>query len=650
MVLNTNYQTVMAGTSYYRAASSVVVDDQLTETMSAITFLKTRVLAILTPATTAYTRVSALFNVLLDILDNGAETAPAYTFNPPTGASDNIINASLILQANKEFIAEETVAYIPSNFTYNTATCARDTGLIVDSIAFDLLYGGTSQSVFAGLQYWNKDGYIGDVGAEIAPINDALSYLRDAVQSIVTPIGGYDAATRSGDLFAHILDVVNYGTSGITDQIEPNGIASTTSTIVNSYNAILAAKTTLQSDTIAYINSTYPSLVYNTTTCYRDVGYIINSVAFDFLHSGNRQSFMSGVYYYQFDGGSINIPNEIPQTTAAYNFIKTLGGNIITGVVSTATYQNVVAQVTSTNIATSAEVTLIADKISTITNIINNGPSVAPARVPIGLTATNTTSTINAFNLLLANREFIKAETVAYIDSTFVNNTYNTSTCKRDVGYIIDAVTYDILYGGNSQTAKAADAYYDGAVFRLADNEKVNTILAYDFIKSIVDECILGTPALVLQTAVSQQFLDPASSTESARAQSLLGIVSNIIENAYSSTVTIQETVGSNVADNTVVTFHKYSMIQSSAHNFEWIGAGVNINAALPSLGGVPITENQAIMVNGGKVYFTGTDQQGDFRIGSDLVINNNIGTISGRTFTKSLFAVMTPYILTIGR
>ena len=650
MVLNSNYQTVLAGTSYYRAESSVVVGTQLTETVSAITFLKNRVVVLLASPSTARTRVSNLFDILLNILSNGLSSAPAYTFNPPTGASDNTINAVAMLQANKGFIAEETVAYIPATFTYNTATCARDTGLIVDSIAFDLLYGGTSQSAFAGLQYWNKNGYTGLIGTELGPINDALSYIRSSVESIVTPIGGGDAAARSGTLFDHILDVVNYGTDGVTDQIIPNGLASTTSTIVNCYNAMLSNKTTIQANTVAHISSTYPLIAYNTTTFYRDVGYIIDSVAFDFLHGGNRQSFTSGVYYYQFDGGSINIPNEIPQTTDAYNFIKTLGANIVTGYVSTTTYQNVLVQVTSTNVATSIEVALIAEKISTITNIINNGPSVAPPHVSIGLTPSSTTSTVNAFNLLLANREFIKAETVAYINDTYVGKTYSTATCKRDVGYIIDAVSYDIMYGGNSQTAKAADAYYDGAVFRIADSEKANTIAAYNFIRSIIDECILGTPALSLQTVVLQQFLDPATSTESAKAQSLVGIVSNIIENAYSSDVTIQQNIANNIADNTPATFHKYSMIQSSSHNFEWIGAGININAALPSLGGVPITENQAIMINGGKVYFTGTDQQGDFRIGSGLVINNNIGTISGRTFTKSLFAVMTPYILAIGR
>ena len=85
-------------------------------------------------------------------MQNGLGVTPAINYNPPTTSSVYTQNAVLQLQANREFIAEETVAYV-SGFTYNTATCYRDTGLVVDSIAFDLLYGGTSQSVFAGLQY-----------------------------------------------------------------------------------------------------------------------------------------------------------------------------------------------------------------------------------------------------------------------------------------------------------------------------------------------------------------------------------------------------------------------------------------------------------------------------------------------------------------
>jgi hypothetical protein len=49
-----------------------------------------------------------------------------------------------------------------------------------------------------------------------------------------------------------------------------------------------------------------------------------------------------------------------------------------------------------------------------------------------------------------------------------------------------------------------------------------------------------------------------------------------------------------------------------------------------------------------GKVYFTSTDHKGDFRIGGDLLINRESGTITGTTFDRSLFAVLTPYILAL--
>ena len=45
---------------------------------------------------------------------------------------------------------------------------------------------------------------------------------------------------------------------------------------------------------------------------------------------------------------------------------------------------------------------------------------------------------------------------------------------------------------------------------------------------------------------------------------------------------------------------------------------------------------------------YTSTDQAGNFRIGNDLQINQETGTISGRAFSKSLFTEMTPFILAL--
>ena len=69
---------------------------------------------------------------------------------------------------------------------------------------------------------------------------------------------------------------------------------------------------------------------------------------------------------------------------------------------------------------------------------------------------------------------------------------------------------------------------------------------------------------------------------------------------------------------------------------------------ALPAAGGTPIQENEVVFVKGGQIFYTSTDHKGDFRIGDDLLISRATGTINGRTFNKSLFAVMTPYILAL--
>ena len=114
------------------------------------------------------------------------------------------------------------------------------------------------------------------------------------------------------------------------------------------------------------------------------------------------------------------------------------------------------------------------------------------------------------------------------------------------------------------------------------------------------------------------------------------------------STVTLLETVTTPIADNTTATFYKRSLISASGHTFEYVGSGDTLSSALPSGGGVPVQANEIVQTNDGQVYYTSTDHKGDFRIGDDLLFNRATGTITGRTFSRSLFAVLTPYILAL--
>jgi len=116
-----------------------------------------------------------------------------------------------------------------------------------------------------------------------------------------------------------------------------------------------------------------------------------------------------------------------------------------------------------------------------------------------------------------------------------------------------------------------------------------------------------------------------------------------------SSTITIEEVFETDIGSGVAVEFFQRSLIAASSITFEYVGSGTSLYDT-PRSGAFPIQENEVVEDTDGrgKVYFTSTDHKGDFRIGGDLVINRESGTITGTTFDRSLFAVLTPYILAL--
>ena len=113
-------------------------------------------------------------------------------------------------------------------------------------------------------------------------------------------------------------------------------------------------------------------------------------------------------------------------------------------------------------------------------------------------------------------------------------------------------------------------------------------------------------------------------------------------------TITVAETLPSIIEDNTETEFYRRSFISASGHTFEYVGSGTQLTTALPQTGAVPIIENQVVEEDGGRVFYSSTDQFGNFQIGGELFFNSADGIIQGRTFNRSLYAVLTPYILAL--
>ena len=81
------------------------------------------------------------------------------------------------------------------------------------------------------------------------------------------------------------------------------------------------------------------------------------------------------------------------------------------------------------------------------------------------------------------------------------------------------------------------------------------------------------------------------------------------------------------------IRLHRPSIVNSSSHTWEFAGSGTNY-LALPENGGTKVVANEQVSENYGRVYCSGTDELGDFKVGTFAQIENRTGAI---TFTGTV-------------
>jgi hypothetical protein len=96
------------------------------------------------------------------------------------------------------------------------------------------------------------------------------------------------------------------------------------------------------------------------------------------------------------------------------------------------------------------------------------------------------------------------------------------------------------------------------------------------------------------------------------------------------------------------VEFYLRSQIASSSHAFEYIGTGIDLELAVPALGGKTNNDNEAVFSDNGIVYYSSTNERGDFKVGGGFKVVQGKGTIEGLDFNKSILALVTPLILSL--
>jgi hypothetical protein len=222
---------------------------------------------------------------------------------------------------------------------------------------------------------------------------------------------------------------------------------------------------------------------YDNEKCSRDVGLIIDAACYDMVLGTNYQSIVAGRAYTRLDAATV-INSQKLLTLAGFNKAKD---------------EAIIAVPTGSQYDTARST--ISANLGIVNTIIDQGISGAPSITYPTASGISTTNAVRVKNNLQANRAFIQQEITAWIAQNYVVKNipnYSAVTCQRDVGYIIDAICYDIMYGGTSATWVSALAYFRQSIIgetptSTIPGEETVTVAAYTRMLTVMQQIVLNT-------------------------------------------------------------------------------------------------------------------------------------------------------------
>ncbi len=148
-------------------------------------------------------------------------------------------------------------------------------------------------------------------------------------------------------------------------------------------------------------------------------------------------------------------------------------------------------------------------------------------------------SWIDVEDLLTLNKEYIQAEVIGFINTTYPTLQYDQDLCFRDVGYIIDAVLIDILTDSNYQSVNAGKSYFKNVSARVASGSQlVETAAGIQYAKVLTDYVLQETsPPTSYQSVYSRQnsIYSAPNSTRRSAVESKFDIVIDVLNDGVSS-------------------------------------------------------------------------------------------------------------------
>ena len=419
-----------------------------------------------------------------DVLKKRKEL-PVVSGNPIMSPSRTFAREAL--QRNRTFIQDEVVAFVEDEFyTFDEAKCARDAGFIIDAVRRDVQTGSTYNSKYAGKAYRNGMAGAQEVIEEqLAETIEGIRYIQKDIEAKLSGV----ALTRATGSFTNIINVM---TNDFTaDGTNYNyGIGQFEAFAKNAANGMNVNRAFLQAEATAWVNVNYPSLVYTEAKCQRDTGFMVDAVTYDIQHNTNTAMIDVAKIYFENGLSALSTAQRAP-TVALYTHLATVTRALLLKQPVTATTGNAVVQSAVFGNVSALTATAAQELWSVVSDlIVDNSLINLPTAIEV-VDGVGENYDYNTEATLIGDAKATLASSITtYLKTRFSYLEYSRERCHRDAGHMVDAISHDVQYGGNSAIWNNSQIHFKDGVNVLPIQQRESSKRAFTHMAQVVHDVI----------------------------------------------------------------------------------------------------------------------------------------------------------------
>jgi hypothetical protein len=309
---------------------------------------------------TADESIATNIALIRGIFENGRQEEVSFTLPNPTNFNTTLVNVAYAstgnltgntanygdgiaqIVQNYQFIKDEIAAWLIVNGTWNSYSAAnkaktlRDLSFALDSLQYDMRYGGNRQALIHGRAYYSNNiiqlnapfltetlGALGRLKTIITQIVQGALVTPTAGNTTVQITSGTAGSAGAGAFAqARVQDIVDWINNGDGNAEVDSYKGHVSATLLSAYTNLQAKKSEIQYDALLWVKKFYQATAFNFDLTERDAGDIVNSISLDLIYGSNFNSLIAGRRYRSPITSVEVLINDIPaETTGAINFI-----------------------------------------------------------------------------------------------------------------------------------------------------------------------------------------------------------------------------------------------------------------------------------------------------------------------------------------